>query len=112
MPTLELSEETYQKIKDQLKKEEKIDLKTFEDMIGKIFFIRTVTYHFIGKVEGLMGPFLKLSQTVWVADSGRFTQAIKNGSLNEVEIMGDWQINVNSITDFGLWHHTIPKEQK
>ena len=53
--------------------------------IGKKLFIRTVTYHLTGKVEKVMGNFLQLSTAAWVADSGRFMQAIENGELKEVE---------------------------
>ena len=55
MKTIEISEETYEKIKDQLSGEEKHDLSNLQDMIGNAYFFRTVTYHLIGKVESIMG---------------------------------------------------------
>lgn len=80
--------------------------------IGKAYFIRTVTYHFIGKVEKINGDFLVLSDAVWVADSGRFHEAIEKGSLSEVEYIGDWHVNIKTITDFGVWKNKIIKESK
>jgi hypothetical protein len=112
MKTLEVSDETYERIKDQLQAEEQIDYSSYEEMIGKSFFFRTVTYHLIGKVTKVMGPFLQLNDASWVADSGRFMNAIKEGELNEVEPLGKWNVNMNSVTDFGLWIHKLPKEQK
>lgn len=79
---------------------------------GESYFFRTVTYHLIGKIKEINGRFLVLSEAVWVADSGRFMQAIKNGSLNEVEPVGEAIINMDSITDAFPWKHKIPTDQK
>jgi hypothetical protein len=80
--------------------------------IGKSYFIRTVTYHLIGKVTAIKAGFLILADASWVADSGRFMNAIKNGSLNEVEPVGDAIVNLAAITDAFPWVHTLPKDQK
>ena len=112
MPTLEVSQETYEKIKDQLKVEEKVDLKSLEDMVGKKFFFRTVTYHTVGRVVRMIGHIAVLEDASWVADSGRFTQAIKNGTLSEVEPVGECYLNTQTIVDFFPWKHDLPKEQK
>jgi hypothetical protein len=80
--------------------------------VGKAYFLRTVTYHIIGKVEKIIGDFLVLSNASWVADSGRFMNAIKEGTLNEVEPVGNWVVNVGSITDGGEWKHGLPITQK
>ena len=112
MKTIEVSEETYEIIKDQLVGGEKFELNTYDDMVGKKFFFRTVTYHLVGKVEKLTGSFLELSDASWIADSGRFMGAIKNGTLSEVEPVGTAFVNLNSVTDFFPWKHELPKEQK
>ena len=112
MPTLEISQETYDKIKDQLGEDEKIDLKSLADMIGKKFFFRTVTYHVVGKVVNILGNIIQLEDSSWVADSGRFMQAIKEGKLNEVEPVGKGYLNSQSLVDFYPWRHDLPKEQK
>lgn len=79
---------------------------------GRAYFIRTVTYHLIGVVKTITGDFLELDEASWVADSGRFMQAIKSGNLNEVEPVGEAVVNLNSITDAFPWNHALPKEQK
>jgi hypothetical protein len=112
MPTLEISEETYQKIKDQLMNEEKIDINSYDDFVGKAWFIRTVTYHLVGKVIKRIGFFLQMVDASWVADSGRFSDAIKKGTLNEVEPVGTCLVNLNAVSDIFPWKHPLPKEQK
>ena len=80
--------------------------------IGKAYLIRTVTYHQVGILKDIQGDFLIFKDASWVADSGRFMQAIKNGTLNEVEPVGKAYINIKSVTDFFPWVHALPKEQK
>lgn len=111
MKTINISDETYELIKDQLKSND-FTIESYQDLIGKSWFFRTVTYHLIGKVEKIVGSFLILSTASWVADSGRFMNAIKEGKLNEVEPVGVAFINLNSITDFFPWGHKLPTEQK
>jgi hypothetical protein len=73
----------------------------FVDLIGKNVFIRTVTYHYTGKVERIIGDFIELSKAAWIADSGRFTEAIKNEEFDEVEVYKNpIRINTTSIVDF------------
>lgn len=110
--TIELSEETYQKIKDQLQDEEKIDISSLDDLVGGKWFFRTVTYHMVGKVERLIGKWVKLTGASWVADSGRFMDAIKKGELEEVEPVGECFVNLDTVTDFFPWLHKLPKDQK
>lgn len=112
MPILEISAETLEKIKDLLPEEEKIDISNLEDFVGKKLFIRTVTYHLVGKVKAKIGNFFHLSGASWVADSGRFSDAIKKGTLSEVEPVGDAWVNINSVTDMFIWKHKLPTEQK
>lgn len=80
--------------------------------VGKSYFIRTVTYHVVGKVEEIKGQFLGLSEASWVADSGRFSKAIGEGELSEVEYVGDMIVNTSSIADACLWKHKLPKVTK
>ena len=112
MKQIEVSEETYEKIKDQLMEEEQIDLNELEDFIGKKFFFRTVTYHLIGKVVKKVGQFFILENASWVADSGRFMNAIKEGTLSEVEPVGTCGIGINTVIDFFPWTHKLPTKQK
>ena len=110
--TIEISDYTWNKIKDLVEVDESCDISQISDLIGEKLFLRTVTYHIIGKVKKTIDKILVLSDASWVADSGRFQQAIKNGDLDEVEFVGDWFVNLDSVTDFGVWKHALPTEQK
>ena len=110
--TLEISDETYERIKTQLLEDEKIDISSYDDIIGHNFFFRTVTYHLVGKVVKRIGNFFQLEQASWVADSGRFMDAIKKGTLDEVEPVGTAFVNLESVTDMFPWRHKLPTEQK
>lgn len=91
-------------------KYERLDL-PFE--IGKAYFIRTVTYFATGRVKAIVGNFLVLDEAAWVADTGRFRQAIMDGVLNEVEpVEVDMFLNTSSITDAFVWKHDLPHKQK
>ena len=115
MPTLEVSTETYEKIKDQLGEEEVTELDDLDDLVGKKLFIRTVTYHLLGKVHARVGNFLHMKEACWVSDSGRFMQFIKKGewsASSEREPVGEVYVNLGSVTDMFPWKHSLPKDQK
>lgn len=81
--------------------------------VGEKYFIRTVTYFATGKVKRITGNFLELEDAAWIADTGRFNEAIAKGVLNEVEpVEVPMYINITSITDAFLWKHKLPREAK
>lgn len=110
--TITISDESWEKIKGQIGEDEAIDISSLEEMVGKSFYFRTVTYHVVGKVEKLIGKFAVLSMASWVADSGRFMNAIKEGTLEEVEPIGQMFVNLDTVTDICNWVHALPTEQK
>lgn len=109
---LEISDETYEKIREQLSAEELVDISTLDDLVGQKLFIRTVTYHMTGEVVKRMGAFIQLKNAAWIADSGRFSTAIKTGELSEVEPVGTAWINLSSVVDFFPWKHDLPTKVK
>ena len=109
---IEVSDETYDKIKDQLSEKEQIDISSLEDFVGQNLLIRTVTYHCVGKVKKVLGNLIELSGASWIADSGRFMNAIKDGILDEVEPVGQMWVNSQSIVDIFPWKHSLPTKQK
>lgn len=71
------------------------------DMVGKSVFIRTVTYHYTGKVVKIIGDFVELEKAAWIADSGRFTDALATEEFSEVEVYKNpIRVNTTSIVDF------------
>lgn len=109
--TIEVSDETFEKIKDQLSIDDR-EVNNYEDLVGGKYFFRTVTYHLTGKVDKIVGKFLVLKDAAWIADSGRFMEAIKNGTLSEIEPVGDAFLNLDTVVDFFPWKHSLPKDQK
>lgn len=82
--------------------------------VGDQLFIRTVTFHLVGKVEEVDGEWVRLSGASWVADSGRFHKAIADGvsALSEVEHVGDAYVNMATAVDAFPWAHDLPTESK
>lgn len=76
------------------------------------WFIRTVTYHLVGRIVGQSNGFLILEDASWVADSGRFMNALRSGSLREVEPVGAAVVNISTIVDAFPWTHVLPTDQK
>lgn len=114
--TIEISDETFEKLKLQLAEDAHEDgykeIVGLQDMVGEKYFFRTVTYHLTGRVKKVIGNILELENAAWIADSGRFMQAIKDGTVKEVEPVGRAYININSVTDFFPWKHPLPEKQQ
>ena len=109
---IEVSDEMLQKIKEESGKELLSTIESYKDFIGKCWFIRTVTYHWVGKVVKIVGNHFQLENASWVADSGRFMNAITQGNLNEVEPVGNAFVLISSMVDIIPWTHKLPTEQK
>lgn len=107
---IEVSDAVYEKIKNEL--EDGKEISSYEDMVGSKFFFRTVTYHMVGEVKKVVGRFVLLKNASWIADSGRFMNAIKDGELSEVEPVGTAYLNMDTVVDFFPWVHKLPAEQK
>lgn len=86
----------------------------YTGLIGKNVFIRTVTHHYTGALVSVYPQELVLRDAAWIADDGRFADALKTGTLNEVEPFPDGEriIGRGAILDAGLWPHKLPREQK
>lgn len=81
--------------------------------VGDAYFIRTVTYFATGRVKAIVGQFLVLNEAAWIADTGRFSDAIAKGVMNEIEpVEVDMFVNISSITDAFPWGHKLPREKK
>ena len=116
--TIEISEETWTKIKDQLQEDEVVEVSSLEDFVGKKLFIRTATYHMVGEVEKVVGKFFQMKNATWVADTGgsngRFYNTLKDGFSSSAELEPTTRawLNVDSIVDMFVWKHDLPKKQQ
>lgn len=83
--------------------------------LGRSYFIRTVTHHLTGRLVKVTSKELVLQEAAWIADDGRFHDALKTGKLNEIEPYpqeSDVIVGRGALIDCVEWKHPLPKEQK
>jgi hypothetical protein len=81
--------------------------------VGEKYFVRTVTYHYTGRIAKITPTDIVLDDAAWIADSGRFAKALESGELSEVEpFPGRCIISRAAIVDASPWHHDLPRETK
>ena len=82
-------------------------------VIGKKYMIRTVTMINIGRLVYADDKEFVLDGASWIADTGRFHNALANGSLNEIEpFVSEVIIGRSAIVDATEWLHDLPRVQK
>lgn len=83
------------------------------DLTGKNVFIRTVTNYYTGRLESADTQWLQLADAAWIADTGRFADALAKGILNEVEpYPGTCWVAAGAVIDISEWAHDLPRTQK
>lgn len=87
-------------------------LTSLDDLVGRKVFIRTVTYHALGRVVGIVDGFIELEGAAWIADSGRFMNFLQEGVASEVEPVGRMWVATSGIIDFFEWSHELLQGQK
>lgn len=85
--------------------------------VGKNYLIRTVTMHLVGKLKKVGDKELVLSSASWIADTGRFHNALKGGvsSLENSEIepfINDVIVGRGAVIDATIYDHKINLKQK
>lgn len=77
--------------------------------IGTAYLIRGVTHYYTGRLICVTDQELVLEEAAWIADTGRYNEAIKTGKLNEVEpIIGPAIIGRGALVDAVEWPNNIP----
>ena len=64
-------------------------------LIGKIYLIRTVTMIDTGILVGVGEKELVLEEAAWIADTGRFSDALVKAEFNEVEPFPSGRVIIN-----------------
>lgn len=62
--------------------------------VGKIYLIRTVTMIDTGRLVAVTPQELVLEDAAWIADTGRFAQAVEKAEFGEVEPFPDGKVIV------------------
>lgn len=81
--------------------------------VGRNVFVRTVTHHYTGRLASADRRWLVLEEAAWIADDGRFADALARGTLSEVEpYPGTCLVGVGAVLDVSEWLHDLPRVQK
>lgn len=82
--------------------------------IGENYLIRTVTMTLFGKLLAVYPQELVLQDAAWIADSGRWMDALRSGCFDEVEPFpdGDLVVGRGSIIDAVKLPFSLLREQK
>ena len=81
--------------------------------IGKDYFIRTVTHYFTGRLEWVGEKEIVLIDVCWIADTGRFSDAVAKAEFGEVEPFPDGKVIIGrgAIID-AMQIKSIPRSRK
>lgn len=81
--------------------------------IGKVYLIRTVTMIDTGRLVAVTPHELVLEDAAWIADTGRFAQAVADAKFNEVEPFPDGRVIIGrgAIVD-AVQIPTAPRQQQ
>ena len=82
-------------------------------VIGKCYLIRCVTHYYTGRLVAISETDFVLDDAAWIADTGRFSDCLKTGTMNEVEPFPDPVIVFRgSAVDATEWKHPLPREKR
>ena len=80
---------------------------------GNQVIIRTVTMIQTGRIVRVTKSTIELEDAAWIADTGRWSHALRTGQLNEVEpFPSGCGVSRGAIVDFAPWPHPLPRDVK
>lgn len=81
--------------------------------VGESYLIKTVTLYYTGRIVAISSREIVLEDAAWIADTGRFSECLKTGSLNDVEpFTHNVIISRDVIVDATVWTHALPRSVK
>lgn len=81
--------------------------------LGESYLIRCVTLYYTGRLVRETEGELVLEDAAWIASTGRFHVALRDGTLDEVEPYASPVIvPKGTIVDATVWSHPLPREAK
>ena len=79
--------------------------------VGEKVLIRTVLYHYIGRVVRWDEHEVQLEDASWLAESERWHVTLQTGQVRELEPYPNGvTVRVASIIDYCPWDHDLPRE--
>lgn len=95
--TIEISDETFDRIKDQLTDEEVEEVNNLEDLVGKKYAFQCARYIYFGKVKTISATYIELTDASVVYETGELKA--KDAS-NKQELPSNLFIMRNAIENF------------
>lgn len=81
--------------------------------VGNPVLIRAVTLYYTGRIVEITKDELVLDEACWIADTGRFENALRTGAVNEAEPFIDpVAVGRGAIVDVTHWKHALPRSVK
>jgi len=86
----------------------------YDYLLNRSVMVQTVTMIYTGKLVAIFPSELHLVEAAWIADTGRFSQAVKSAAFNEIEPFDD-EVRVvgrGAIVSAGPLGAAHPRSQK
>ena len=83
--------------------------------VGANVFIRTITHYHVGRVAAIGRDWVLLENCSWIADTGRWHDALKSGFPEKAEIEpfpDAVYVSKGAIVDITKWRHKLPEKQQ
>jgi|JI10StandDraft_1071094.scaffolds.fasta_scaffold1028629_1 hypothetical protein len=81
--------------------------------VGNQILVRLVTHYHTGRVVEVGDGYAILEDAAWIADTGRFSDALSTGTLSEVEpCPGRVEIGLGAVVDAHPWTHDLPRVKR
>lgn len=90
MRTIELSEETYEKIKDQLAKDDIKEIESMDDLVGETYLFQCARYIYHGEIKRVTHTYIELKDASVVFNTGDYSESEaedKQSLPNGVKVM-------------------------
>ena len=82
-------------------------------VVGKAYIVQTVTHYYTGRCTAFVDHGIELSDAAWIADTGRWSEALTKGTLNEIEPMPSAVfIGIGAVVSATEWMFELPRVKK
>lgn len=110
--TVSLNNETFIHEEDAKKMYATIPVKPGKPVVevGQTVIIRGIPFYYIGRITYVDDKRLVLENACWLADSGRWSEALQTGDINECEKYPDpVELRTDLCCDITLWKNPLPE---